>query len=113
MRDTQRTFWQFAHSDSLGFDFSSFNGVNLAGRIHGGSASGHSLITMGTSDGVQGIVYILRDGNVTSGVVSDGIITISGLRPDQIMDIGIWSTAAGATGPITTLSGVFVGDGTL
>lgn len=113
MRDSQLAFANFVYSDSLGFDFAHFNAFNLAGRIRASSVSGHSLITMGSSDGVQGILYILRDGNVTSGIVSDGVITITGLRPDQIMDIEIWSTAAGSAGPMTTLEGVFVGDGTL
>lgn len=111
MRDYQKTFSTFVNSTSLGFDFTRFTFDNMAGRLRASSAAGKALFAWGSSDGSQGVFYVLHDRNSSSGSVTDGVLTINGLRADQIIDIEFWSTAAGTTGPMSTMEGVFVGTG--
>ncbi len=116
MRDSQKTFSSFVTSTSLNIDFADFNYRLLNGDMSVAFAQGKTVKTLkhwGVSDGQQGIVYVLQDGNSTTGTVSGATLSIDGLRPDQVVDVEIWSTAAGATSPLTVLSGLFVGDGTL
>ncbi len=110
MRDIQNVFASFANSQTLPIDIVGLR--TLAGRV-GATAGGHSLLSWGMSDGQQGVVYVLRDGNVSSGNVLGGVVTIDGLMRDQLMDIEIWSTAPGTSGPLTSITGVYVGDGSL
>lgn len=111
MRDLQKTFSAFVNSSSLSINFGNFNYQNLAGRVSASSTAGKSLLSWGISDGAQGIVYVLHDTNASSGTVSDGVLRIAGLRADQIIDIEVWSTAAGTTAPLSTISDEFVGTG--
>jgi hypothetical protein len=111
MRDLQKTFSAFVASTSLAIDFTDFTYDNLSGRMDASSAAGKSLLAWGVSDGTQGVFYVMHDRNSSSGTVSDGVLSVRGLRADQIVDIEVWSTAAGSTGPLTTISGVFVGTG--
>lgn len=112
MRALQRAFYEFAHNLSLGVDLAHFNARNLAGRISA-TAEGHRLWTWGVSDGEQGIAYILRDGNVSASTVSGGRLVITGLARNRIFDVEVWSTAAGSTGPISTISGIWSPTGEL
>jgi hypothetical protein len=111
MRDTQLVVSNFVQSTSLAIDFGSFTYENLAGRVRATSVAGKSLLAWGISDGAQGLVYVLQNTNATTGTVTDGRLTIDGLRADQIVDAEVWSTAAGTTAPMATRSGVFVGTG--
>ena len=113
MRNLQKAFATFVLSTTVNLDFANFNFDSLAGRIRVRSDLGKRLTAWGISDGSQGIAYIIQDTRQTTGSVTDGVINISGLRPDQLVDIEFWSTAAGTTAPLRTLSGQFVGDGTL
>lgn len=111
MRNLQHTFSNFVNSTSLALDFTDFNYRNLAGRVSATSAAGRSLLSWGISDGTKGIAYVLRDSNQSTGTVTDGVLRITGLRADQIVDAEVWSTDAGTTAPLVTRSGVFVGTG--
>jgi hypothetical protein len=113
MRDLQHTFSNFVNGASLQLDFTDFDYSDLAGRMSVRSGSGKSLLSWGISDGSQGIVYVLQNGNISAGAVADGVVTIDDLRADQVMDIEAWSTAPGTTAPLATISGVFVADGKL
>lgn len=113
MRALQKTFADFVGSTSLEIDFAHYAYDTLAGRITTQNSSGKTLKAWGTSDGAQGILYILQDGNRSTGQVTGGKVTIAGLRPDSIFDAEIWSTAAGVTGPLSTLNGLFTPDGEL
>ncbi len=110
MRALQRTFFEFTHSDTLAVDFAHFSARNLAGRISA-AASGHSLLAWGVSDGDQGVAYVLRDGNLSSGTISGGRLVIGGLSRNRIFDIEIWSTDPGVTSALTTVSGVWAPTG--
>jgi hypothetical protein len=111
MREVQKSFSNFVNSTSLGFDFTDYNYRNMSGAVRATSAAGKSLLAWGSSDGSQGIFYVLHNLNETSGTVTDGVLTIDGLRADQVLDIEFWSPEPGATGPLGTLSGVFAGTG--
>lgn len=113
MRDTQRVIAHFVAPGELGFDFADFRSSSLEGRIDPSSAAGRSLLAWGVSDGAQGIAYVLQDLNETTGAVADGVLTIHGLTPDQVIDVEFWSTAAGTAAPSGTLSALYTGDGTL
>ncbi|MCA9300415.1 MAG: hypothetical protein KDA28_15195, partial [Phycisphaerales bacterium] len=112
MRDTQLTMRSFVDSSSLEVDFSHFAARNLAGRLEV-EASGRTVHAWGVSDGEQGIAYLLNDGNVATGLITDGTFTIEGLMRDRLYDVEFWSTGAGVTTPVSTLSGVFAGNGDL
>jgi hypothetical protein len=111
MRDLQKTFSAFVNSDTLGVDFTDFAFDNLAGNITLSSNASKRLRGWGVSDGEQGVVYVLHDRNLSSGNVTDGVLTIRGLRADQLVDVEVWSTAAGTTSALATISGVMVGNG--
>ncbi len=113
MRNSQKTLSNFANSTGVMLDYAHFNYSSLATNLVVTSAAGKKLKSWGVSDRRQGIVYILRDGNLSTGNVTDGVVTISGLQLDSIMDIEIWSTAAGATAPLATISDQFVSTGQL
>ncbi|MBX3358972.1 MAG: hypothetical protein KF745_11165 [Phycisphaeraceae bacterium] len=112
MRTSQRTFSNFVNSGSLGLDFGHFTLRSLAGQITA-SAPGRSLLSWGVSDGAQGVAYILQNGNVSTGTVTNGVLTISGLDLNRLFDIEVWSTAAGVTAPLATIPGIFVSTGDL
>lgn len=111
MRAIQHSFSAFVKSPSLPINYANFNFDNLAGRINVSSAAGKTLLSWGVSDGAQGLAYILQDGNRSSGTVSDAVLTIDGLRADQIVDAEVWLTGPGVTGPLATVGGVFVASG--
>ena len=111
MRSAQKTLGRFFTDTGIALDGLRFNYSPLLTRVRATSAAGHSLKAWGSASGSQGVVYVLQDGNATTGNVSDGVLTVSGLRADSIFDVEVWSTAAGVTGPLATISGVFAGDG--
>jgi len=112
MRALQRSFANFFNSNSLSLDWANFAMRTLAGRINA-TAAGKTILSWGVSDGAQGVVYVLQDGNRSSGTVTGGSVVIEGLTPNQIIDVEVWSTAAGTTVPLSSLSGLFCADGTL
>ncbi|MCC6428935.1 MAG: fibronectin type III domain-containing protein [Phycisphaerales bacterium] len=116
MRDSQKVFSNFIASTSLDLNLASFNFRLLNGDMSVSFATGKAVKSVkhwGVTDGSQGIIYALHDVNVTTGNVSGATLRVEGLRPDQIVDVELWSTEAGTTGPTTVLTGLFVGDGTL
>lgn len=112
MRDTELTFSRFVNSSSLQMDFSHFALRNLAGRIDA-AAAGHTLLSWGVTDGLQGVAYVLRDGNLSSGTVSGATLTIGGLMLDRIVDAEVWSTLPGSTAPLATISGLYSNMGSI
>lgn len=117
MRNLQKTFSTFFTDDTLQLDGTNFNFRTLNGRLSAtgtvDGTAGTSLLSWGVSDGSQGILYVLKDSRSLSGNVTSGSITITGLRADQVIDIEIWSTAAGTTAATSTVAGKFVSGGTL
>lgn len=116
MRASQKTFSNFVNNPSVFIDFADFNFRHLNGDITASFATGKpvkSLVHWGISDGRQGIVYVLHDRNVTTGTVSGAKLALKGLRADQVIDVEIWSTDAGATAPIAVRTGLFAGDGSV
>ncbi|MBC7834425.1 MAG: hypothetical protein H7Y88_04900 [Phycisphaerales bacterium] len=112
MRDLQHVVSRFFASTSLALDWANFNPETLAGRVSA-SATGKSLLAWGVADGLQGLVYVLQNGNVSSGTVSGGRLTIEGLTPNRLVDAEVWSTAPGTTAPLSVLTGVFNANGDL
>lgn len=104
MRRLQRTFADFVRGTSLSIDFGRFNADPLAGRLTAASAAGKRLLAWGTADDTQGVAYVLHDTRRTTGSVTDGTVTITGLRPDSVFDVEFWSTAVGTTTPIRSVS---------
>ncbi|MBL8763832.1 MAG: cellulase family glycosylhydrolase [Phycisphaerae bacterium] len=112
MRPLQQTFSRFVNSTSLAVSFGSFQSFPLTGLISA-AATGRTLLAWGVSDGRQGVAYILQDGNKSNGTVTGATVTIGGLSADVTVDVEIWSTLQGVTGPIATLANLFVSSGTL
>jgi len=113
MRASQKTVSTFFSDNGVAINELDYTFSPLLNRIGATSVIGNVLRSWGISDGSQGVAYVLQDGNTTAGTVSDGILRITGLRSDSVFDIEVWSTAAGVTVPLSSLAGVFSGDGTL
>lgn len=113
MRGMQKTVSNFLFGTGLALDLTNFNRRPLSGQMTVTSTAGKKLLAYGSTDGVQGIVYLLQNLNQTTGNVTDAILTITGLRPDQLVDAEVWATTPGASAPLATISGKFVATGTL
>lgn len=117
MRSLQKTFANFITSSTLQLDYTNFNFRTLNSRLTAtgtiNAVADQALLSWGVSDGSQGVLYILKDSRVEAGDVTSGLVTITGLRADQVIDIEIWSTAAGTSAATSTVSGKFVSSGTL
>lgn len=102
MRLFQRTFANFVTSSSLNIEWGNYSFDTLSGRIGTTSAAGKKVLSWGTTDAEQGIVYFLHDLRSSSGSVTDASVTIEGLTPDSSFDVEFWSSAIGTTAPIST-----------
>lgn len=115
MRGIQSSVRNFTDgiSGGVSIDFANFAFKSLAGRLAFSSQSGKSVHAWGISDGSQGIVYLLHDRNITSGTVTDGVVTINGLKRDQMVNVEVWGTGPNQTAPLSTITGTYVGVGVL
>lgn len=103
MREMQASMAGFVDDGSLGFDWAHFAGQPLAGRMRvGGIGITRGLVTFGTSDGSQGLVYVLQDRNRLQGTVSgatlsiDGLIAATGEIFQKSFSVEVWSAGANA-----------------
>jgi hypothetical protein len=96
MRDIQATASAFAGDPMLGFDAAHYDAMPLAGRVSF-SGTGKKLIGVGTSDGDQGMVYVMQDLNRTSGAVTSATLSVDGLTEGALMDVEFWSTDSGGS----------------
>lgn len=111
MRAIQRTIANFVASTSLKIDFARFNFRSLAGDISLTNTSGKTLDAWGTTDGAQGLIYVLQNGNRSTGTVAGTRVTIKGLRPDAIIDAEVWGTGGDLGSPLAALNNLFSPDG--
>lgn len=115
MRGIQSSVRRFVDGvpGGVAIDWARFNFQTLAGRVSTTSAAGKSVHTWGISDGGQGIVYLLHDRNESTGTVGDGLLTVTGLDRDMVVDIEVWSADADQTSPLSTIAATYVGVGVL
>lgn len=95
MRGTQGAVSRFFNDTSLGFDATSYDPSPLTGRIEILKAGGSALSAWGSTDGTQGLVYVLQDRNVSTGLIAPHLL-ITGLRRGSVYDAQVWSTGADA-----------------
>ncbi len=110
MRPLQQVMAAFFADTSLGFDWAHASLMPLTSLIRA-EAQGRALKAWGSTDGRQGLAYVLHDTNQSSGTVSGATLTIDGLDRDSIFDIEVWSTDVGTTAPMRTISAVFSASG--
>ncbi|HMN42664.1 MAG TPA: hypothetical protein PKE29_17625 [Phycisphaerales bacterium] len=96
MRGIQGTVAAFASDWGVGFDAGNYRALPLAGRVSFGG-TGKRLIGVGSSDGLQGMVYVMQDLNRTSGNVPSATLNVDGLRDGVYMDVEFWSTDEGGS----------------
>ncbi|MCC6675587.1 MAG: hypothetical protein IT436_00460 [Phycisphaerales bacterium] len=113
MRAIQKTFAGFLNSSTLALDFANYNFDTLAGRITTTNSSNKAMKAWGSTDGAQGLLYILQDGNRSTGSITGGKVTITGLRPDAVIDAEVWFTLGGVTAAQSVITGLFSPDGTV
>lgn len=96
MREVQQTVVGFTADSPIGFDAGSYAAGTLAGRL---SVTGTSkkLITVGSTDGTQGMVYVTQNLNRSTGTVSGSTVSISGLNASELWNVEFWSTGSGGT----------------
>jgi hypothetical protein len=93
-RDIQYTAANFMADTSVGFNENGYNPLPLAGRVSFGN-TGKSLIGVGSSDGDQGMVYVVQNLNKTFGQAPAATITIDGLNNGDLMNVEFWTTGTG------------------
>jgi hypothetical protein len=113
MRDVQLTISRFAADESIPFDFATFTPGTLVGSIDASSAAGKSLLAWGVADGGQGIAYVMQDRNVTTGWVTDGVLTLDGLDHGLVVSAQVWRTAGASAAPQATEENLLVFGGGL
>lgn len=96
MRDIQSTVSNFATDWSVGFEYANYDPMPLSGRVSF-SGTGKRLIGVGSSDGQQGMVYVMQDLNRTTGNVTTATLNVDGLKEGVLMDVEFWSTGAGGS----------------
>lgn len=105
MRDVQASVRNFVSDTFVGFDWTTFDAMPLAGRVRASSASGKALVAVGSTGGDQGLVYVLQDANRTTGTVADAALTLDGFGDGKAYTVEFWSTGADA-GQVSFLSNV-------
>ena len=113
MRATQELIARWRDTSAIGFDWTAYAPDPLSGRVFVTSASGHTILAAGGSDGTQGVVYIQQDRDARNGTVSDATLSLAGLDKDGLYDIEIWSTDIGTTTPMRVIRNRYSADGTL
>lgn len=92
MRSTQGSIASFIAGDTLGFDWSGYRPRSLAGSLSViGAAPGQRYVPAGSTDGSQGMVYIVRD---SSRGADSGALTlrIDRLTPDAAFTFELRAT---------------------
>jgi hypothetical protein len=103
MRDVQLTISRFLDSSSSSLDLTHLEPRTLAGRISVSSVAGAQLLVWGVADGVDGIAYVLQDGNVSNGTVGDGQLLVEGLPSGVPIHVEFWATQGGAASSLQSL----------
>lgn len=105
MRSTQLAISRFIFGGLSSFDWNSYSPSTLAGRIKStSSTSGEHLVSIGSTDGDQGLIYIVRDAapaNPNAGVK----LTLSGMNAGQSLDFEVWSTSQSPGGGSAIVTG--------
>lgn len=97
MRQIQSSFSDFVSDEMLPINWANFNATSLAGRMRFGNVARNALHAFGSSDGSQGIVYVLENQNVSTGTVSgatltiDGLVEATGLIFQKSFSVEVWS----------------------
>lgn len=112
MRDVELTISRFLSANKLPSNQIAIQRKTLAGSIKA-SSTNHALNAWGIGDELQGLSYILQDGNVTQGQVNNATLSIQGLNSNQLVDIEFWKTKGAATQPYSTLKSQVSYDGNL
>lgn len=106
MRRIQTSVATFFEDTRTQLDWAGMDSTTLAGRVRFGNTQGHALISVGSTTGDQGLLYILQDANRSSGTVTGATATIDGLQLGTTnYTFEVWSTGASAD-VIATLTGI-------
>ncbi len=110
MRQTQQSVTSFVNGnqDALFFDWANYRTTTLSGRLSFNNTGGHTLRAWGSTDGDQGLAYVLRDSGKSSGEVGSANLKIEGLDAGSTYTFEFWSTGAD-TQVISTLEGLVAG----
>lgn len=106
MRRIQTSVNTFFEDTRTQLDWANLDSTTLAGRVRFTNTGGHALISVGSTSGEQGLLYIVHDTNRSSGTVSGAKATIDGLKLGTgNYTFEVWSTGANAN-VIATITGV-------
>lgn len=100
MRQIQSSFSHFI-SDGLAFDWSHYDPTSLNGRLTFGGTN-KALNAWGSTDGKQGLVYVVQDSRATTGQVANAQLKIEGLDRTKSYTFEVWSTGPNAQ-PLATI----------
>lgn len=100
MRASQLTFRRFVDDAALGFDWTNYNARALHGAIRFVEHGSHVVHAIGSSDGVQGIAYVIQDRSVNSAFIQGSVLRLGGFDGDVVsVDVEFWSTLPDTTEP--------------
>jgi hypothetical protein len=98
MRKIQSSVSDFVSDTRTAIDWAKYDATTLAGHIRFGNVANRRLIGIGSTTGVQGLVYVAQDLNKSSASVNGATMAIDGLRASANfgMKFEVWSTGADA-----------------
>jgi hypothetical protein len=110
MRQIQQSISSFVAGEggALDFDWTNYRMHTLTGCLTFADTGGHTLHAWGSTDGDQGMAYVLSDRGKSAATVSGATLNVEGLTAGAAYDFEVWSTGADAH-VISTLTGVIAG----
>lgn len=108
MRQVQQSISAFVSNaeSAMDFNWTGYCAETLSGRLAVMRPNGQSLRAWGSTDGDQGLVYVLRDSGRTAAPASGSVLRIEGLAKGAEYEFEFWSTGADAH-IIGQVSGIF------
>lgn len=100
MRDVQLSMSRFVSGSLYAAFAENFAPASLVGELSLSSAAGKALLAWGAHDAENGVVYVLQNGNTSSGSVGDGVLTIRGLPDVEQIAVQYWATSGSSSSPL-------------
>ena len=96
MHQIQQSVSNFFSDSRLAIDWTAFNPTTLNGRTQVTSPAGNSVLSFGSTDGDQGLVYLLQDSRRSTGTVANASLSVDGLDASRTYSFEVWSTGPNA-----------------
>ena len=92
MRQIQQSISTFVDDTSLDIDWTTYDPTTINGHARVSTMGNKSVLTYGSTNGEEGLLYVLQNTNKSSGTISKGTLTIDDLDPTKTYAFQFWST---------------------